>query len=128
MSQTISVAQFGNIQDLCMFLSFHIWVLNSVIHDVLTRNGASPIDLQILDIKQCFDGVWSEEYQSDNFQYGVQDNTINLLYDASQNIQLAIRTPIGITKRENVAKTVMQGDVWVLVRTVSYHTPSQRFL
>ena len=104
----MSTSQIGGRKN--MHIGNHIWILNSVVHDVLTTKGASPINLQILDIRQCFDGLWSEECDSDIFQYGVQDNTINLLYDASQNIQLVIGTLVGITKK-NVANTVMQGDV-----------------
>ena len=91
----------------------HIWVLNSVIQDVLKRKEAEPIDVQIVDIKQCFDALWPEECLSDLFQYGIQDHTINILYNSSLNTQLAIRTPVGLTERKNVnKKTVMQGDVW----------------
>ena len=90
----------------------HIWVLNSVIQDVLKRKEAEPIDVQIVYIKQCFDALWPEECLSDWFQYGIQDHTINILYDSSLNTLLAIRTPVGLTERKNVNKTVMQGDVW----------------
>ena len=49
----------------------HIWVLNAVIQDVLNRKGAEPIDIQILDIRQCFDALWPEECLSDLYLYGV---------------------------------------------------------
>ena len=45
----------------------HIWVLNSVIQDVLNRKEAEPIDVHIVDIKQCFDALWPEECLSDLF-------------------------------------------------------------
>ena len=66
--------------------------------DVLNRKEAEPIDLQIL--KQCFDAIWPQECLSDFFQYGVQDHSINILYDGTLNTQLAIRTPFGITERK----------------------------
>ena len=90
----------------------HVWVLNGVIQDVLNRREAEPIDVQILDIKQCFDALWPEECWSDLYEYGFQDNTINLLYDGSLNNQIAIMTPVGITERKEVKKTVMQEDIW----------------
>ena len=39
----------------------HLWILNGIIQDVLNRKGSRPIDIQILDIKQCFDVLWPEE-------------------------------------------------------------------
>ena len=90
----------------------HVWVLNGVIQDVLKRKGSESIDVQILDIAQCFDALWPEECLSDLYQYGIQDHTIRLLYDGSLSTQIAIRTPVGITERKEVHKTVMQGNVW----------------
>ena len=48
-----------------MYVRNHIWVLNAVIQDVPNRKGAEPINLQILDLKQCFDALWPEESLSD---------------------------------------------------------------
>ena len=87
----------------------HLWILNSIIQDVLKKKS---IDLKQLDIRQCFDGLWPEECLSDIFRYGVQDHTINMLYDACKSTQVAMQTPVGITERKEIAKTVMQGDVW----------------
>ena len=36
----------------------HIWILIAVISDVLKNKENNPIDIQILDAKQCFDGLW----------------------------------------------------------------------
>ena len=90
----------------------HIWVLNAVIQDVINRKGAEPIDIQILDIRQCFDALWPEECLSDLYLYGVQDHTINILHDGSIDTEVAIRTPVGISERKKVEKTIMQGDIW----------------
>ena len=49
----------------------HISVLNSVIHEVLNRKEGEPIDVQILNIRQCFDALWPEECLSDLFPYGI---------------------------------------------------------
>ena len=106
----MSTSQVGGRKN--MNVRNHIWVLNGIIQDVLNRKGAEPIDVQILDIKQCFDALWPEECLSDLFQYGIKDNTLNILYDGTLNTELAIRTPVGLTERKTVKKTVMQGDVW----------------
>jgi hypothetical protein len=33
----------------------HIFVVNSIIHDVLSKKSNKPIDLMVLDYKQMFD-------------------------------------------------------------------------
>ena len=106
----MSVSQVGGRKS--MNVRNHIWVLNGVIQDVLNRKGAEPIDIQIFDLKQCFDALCPEECLSDLYKYGVQDHTLNILYDGSLNTNIAIRTPVGVTERKQVAKTVMQGDIW----------------
>ena len=106
----MSVSQVGGRK--AMNVRNHIWVLNGVIQDVLNRKGADPIDVQIVDIKQCFDALWPEDCLSDLYAYGVQDHTINLLYYGSIDTNIAIRTPVGVTQRKKVKKTIMQGDIW----------------
>ena len=51
----MSVSQVGGRKN--MNVRNHIWVVNGVIQDVLNRKGAEPIDIQILDLKQCFDAL-----------------------------------------------------------------------
>ena len=45
----------------------HIWVLNGVICDILSNKKITPVDLQIFDYKQCFDGLWLEECMNDMY-------------------------------------------------------------
>ena len=33
----------------------HIFIVNSIIHDVLSKKGKKPIDIMVLDYKQMFD-------------------------------------------------------------------------
>jgi hypothetical protein len=107
----MSPSQIGGRKN--MNIRNHIWIANSILHDVLKSKNSDPIDIQILDIKQCFDGLWSEDCLSDIFRYGVQDSTINLLDDASKNIQISVKTPVGKTDRALVqSRLVLQGDVW----------------
>ena len=107
----MSSSQVGGRKD--MNIRNHIWVANAIIHDVLKSKKANPIDIQVLDIKQCFDGLWGEDCLSDLYRYGVQDSTINLLHDAMQDIQIAVKTPVGKTDRKTLkSSVVLQGDVW----------------
>ena len=44
----------------------HIWMVNGVISDVLSRKTKKPIDIQIFDYRQCFDSLWLEECLNDS--------------------------------------------------------------
>ena len=90
----------------------HIWVVNAVISDVLKSKTNKPIDIQIRDVRQCFDGLWPEDCLNDLFSYGVQDNSIPLLYNGCQDNVVKIRTPVGNSETTQIKSTFMQGDVW----------------
>ena len=46
------------------------------------------------------------------FEAGVDDDSLPLLYEANKNINVAVRTPNGLTSRENIKNIVLQGDVF----------------
>ena len=89
----------------------HIFVLNSVINDVL-QNRKKPIDIEILDYKQCFDSMWMEECLNDLWEAGIQDDHLALIYEINKNIDVAVKTPFGLTERKQVERVVMQGEVY----------------
>ena len=90
----------------------HTWILNGIISDAVKIKNHPPLDIQIVDVKQCFDGLWPEECMNDLFQYGVKNDGLPLLYDGCKDIEIRVKTPVGITKSAKIEKTVMQGDVW----------------
>ena len=59
----------------------HIWILNAVICDVLSKKKKKPVDLQIFDYKQCFDTLWIEECMNDLYGGGLRDDKFSLLYN-----------------------------------------------
>ena len=81
-----------------------------MINEVLKSKNSPPIDVQIVDVKQCFDGLWPEECINGLYNYGLQNDVLPLLYDGCSEIQ--VKTPIGITQSAQLDKNVMQGDVW----------------
>jgi hypothetical protein len=89
----------------------HIWVLNAVITEALSKKDKTPVDVQVLDVKQCFDGLWTKECLNDVFQAGVQDEKLALIYEASKSAHFAVKTPVGLTKRSTVKEKILQGDV-----------------
>ena len=90
----------------------HIWVLNSIMHDVFSSIQKKTIDLQVLDFKQCFDALWLEECLNDMFEGGIEDNMLPLIYEAGRNVNIAVKTASGISSRKDIDKIVMQGDVF----------------
>ena len=90
----------------------HIWLLNGIISDVLSTKKNIPIDIQIFDYKQCFDSLWMQECLSDLYTSGVRDDKLSLLYNINNNVKIAVKTPVGRTKREDIFNVITQGDVF----------------
>ena len=90
----------------------HIWILNGVICDVLSKRKKHPVDLQIYDYRQCFDSLWLEECMNDIFSGGVQDDKFAILYNINTKVNVAIKTPIGKTDRKFISNSIIQGDVF----------------
>ena len=89
----------------------HIFVVNSIIHDVLKRKSNKPIDVMVLDYKQMFDSECLYECMNDVYEAGVEDDTFVLMSEANRRSLVAVKTPHGISRRELFEDIVMQGDV-----------------
>ena len=89
----------------------HIFVLNSVINDVIQRKLKS-IDVEILDYKQCFDSMWMEECVNDLWEAGIQDDHLALIYEVNKKVDVIVKTPFGPTGRKEIQRVVMQGEVY----------------
>ena len=49
---------------------------------------------------------------SDLYDYGVEDDDLPLLYKANEEIYMAVKTPGGLTNRQKITNSVLQGDTW----------------
>ena len=54
----------------------HIFVVNSVIHDVLSKKSNKPIDIMVMDYKQMFDSECLFECLNDLYEAGVTDGEL----------------------------------------------------
>ena len=90
----------------------HIWVVNSIICDVLDNRKKKPIDIQIYDYKQCFDSLWLAECMNDMFNGGLQDEKFNLLFNTNSLVNIVVKTPVGKTESRSIQDAVIQGDVF----------------
>ena len=90
----------------------HIWVINGIICDVLSKKNKKPIDVQIFDYKQCFDSLWIEECLNDFYEGGLQNEKLALLYNVNKNVKVVVKTPVGKTNRGSIENVIIQGDVF----------------
>ena len=90
----------------------HIFVINAIIHDVLSSKGKKEIDIQIMDYKQCFDSMWLKETMNDLYEAGIKDDHLAILYEANKEVKIAVKTPNGLTDRVKVEEIILQGDVF----------------
>ena len=90
----------------------NIFIINGLIHDVLKSKKMKPILLQIYDYSQMFDSIDLQQALADLYDVGVNDDTLALLHEANKNIQMAVKTPSGLTERQVIKNCVLQGDTW----------------
>ena len=90
----------------------HIFVINGVIHDVMSSVQKKPIVIQIFDFSQMFDAIKLEEAICDMYNVGVQNDNLKLLYEANKTIHTAVKTPFGKTDRKVIKSSVLQGDTF----------------
>ena len=82
-------------------------IINGVIHEVLQSKKLKPVLLQFYDYSQML-----QEAISDIFDTGVDDDNLALLYNANQEIDMAVKTANGLSDRQTVNDIVLQGDKW----------------
>ena len=90
----------------------HLFILYSVIQDVLNKKSNTPIEVILLDYKLCFDGMKLSETLNDIYNCGLKDDKFSLLYETNKQIDIAVNTPYGLTERESISEIVAQGDVF----------------
>ena len=88
-----------------------MFVLNAVTNSV-TRGKEDPCEIGIYDAEKCFDSLWAEDCINDLFEAGCNDDKLVLLHLGTQNANIAIKTPHGLTKREIIQNIIMQGGVF----------------
>ena len=87
----------------------NIFILNGIIHEVLKSKKMKPVLFQVYDYAQMFDSIDLELAINDIYDTGVNDDTLVLLHKANRDIQMAVKTPTGLTERQEVTNIVLQG-------------------
>ena len=81
----------------------HLFIVYGIINSVV--RGESPcVDIQIFDLKKCFDALWLDDVMNDLFdsvpQSG-QNDKLALLYKANSENLVSVKTSVGLTERKN---------------------------
>ena len=88
----------------------NIFIINGIIHDVMSSRKKTPVLFQIYDYKQMFDAINLEQAISDLYDVGVDDDSLALIYQANKDIRMSVSTPDGLTDRQKLENIVLQGD------------------
>ena len=90
----------------------NIFKINGINHEVMKSKKMKPVMLQIYDYAQMFDSIDLIEALSDIYNAGVNDDSLSLLHQANAEVQMAVKTPIGLTERQTIRGIVLQGDTF----------------
>ena len=59
-----------------------------------------------------FDSIDGKLAISDMFDIGVKNDMLSLLHQSSQNIEFSVKTEGGLTEKQNISSSILQGDTW----------------
>ena len=90
----------------------NIFIVNGIIHDVMSSKKKGAVSLQIYDYKQMFDAINLEQAASDIFDVGVNDDNLVMIYNANNDVKMSVNTPNGLTERQTLKNVVLQGDTF----------------
>ena len=89
----------------------HLFVINGILNEVNSQKNRK-VDIQIVDIKKCFDKMSYKETANDLFNAGVKNDHFVLMAKSNEKCQVAVRTPWGsVTDRVELNEIEMQGTV-----------------
>ena len=92
----------------------HLLIIHGMINAAV-KGDEECIDVQIYDIEKAFDALWLEECLNDIFDNLPAENKndkLSLLYESNKKNMVAIKTAVGLTKRNNMPNIVQQGGIW----------------
>lgn len=90
----------------------NIFIVNAIIHDVMSSAKKDSVCLQIYDYKQMFDAINLEQAANDIYDHGLDDINLDLVFQANQEVSMAIKTDSGLTERSVIQNVVLQGDTF----------------
>ena len=89
----------------------NIFALNAILNSRKGKSGEA-LDIQVFDVKTCFDSLWLHEVILCLYKCGMTNDKLPLLFLENANAEIAVKTPGGISKRKSISNIIMQGSVW----------------
>ena len=89
----------------------HLFIINSIISDVMSSVKKEPIDLSVMDYKQMFDAEELSVCLNALYDATIQDDMLNMIYEANKTTMFTVKTPNGTTQPARIMNKVLQGDV-----------------
>ena len=88
-----------------------MFVLSAVNNSII--NGTSePIQVQVTDVKTCFDKMWLQSCTNSLYNSGLRNDMLSLMYLENRNVQFAVKVDGKLTRRTDAKDVEMQGSVW----------------
>ena len=88
----------------------HLFIVYGVVNAAIAEKTC--IDICIYDLEKAFDALWIEDCLNDLYNTlpdAEHDDKLAMIYEANKDNLVAIKTPVGLTKRTNLPKIVTQG-------------------
>ena len=92
----------------------HLFVINSILSDVISSVKKNPIDLSIMDFKQMFDSEELSTCLNALYDANIQDDLLSSIYQANKTTFFAVKTPKGITERTTILNKFYRELSWPL--------------
>ena len=89
----------------------HLFILNSIISDVMSSKNKEPIDINIMDFKQMFDAEELPTVLNAFYEAGIKDDLFAMINEANKEVKFSVKTPEGLTDSRTIHNKIMQGDV-----------------
>ena len=88
----------------------HLFVLNSVIHDIVEGMDGRELDLVYYDLTQAYDSLWVTHTLTDLYENNINSNLLNLIFELSKEARISIKTPVGVSETKKIEENIMQGE------------------
>ena len=89
----------------------NIFTMGAIVNSVINGNSKA-IQVQVMDVKKCFDKLWLESAINALYDAGLRNDTLNMLYIENSNADVSVKVNDKLSKRISVKNVIMQGTVW----------------
>ena len=95
-----------------------MFVLSAINYSVI--NGHSePIQVQVTDVKTCFDKMWLQSCTNGLYENGLRNNMLSLMHFENVNVHFAVKVNNWLTERTDAHNVEIQESVLSSLRCTS---------